>query len=66
MLRELPLVTPLDYYFDDEQPNQKSTIKLFENEQQSNAAAQIMNSTDPYLADLLSRTLMQIDTSKMY
>lgn len=66
VLREMPLVTPTDYSFEDDQPNnQKTSVKLFDNQQQFEAASQLLNSTDPFLIDFLSRTLSQIDTSKM-
>ena len=61
----MPLVTPTDYSFEDDQSSQKISVKLFDNQQQFEAASQLLSSTDPFLIDFLSRTLSQIDTSKM-
>lgn len=44
---------------------QISKLKLFDNKNQSEKAGQLLASNDPYLVDLISKTLAQIDTSKM-
>ncbi len=65
VLREMPLVTPTDYYIENDAAHQLSSLSLFDNQQQFDKASQLINSTDPSLVELLSHTLSQIDTSKI-
>ena len=58
-------MTPIDYFFEDDQSSEKSNLKMFDNQRQFEAATQLINSNDPYLVEFLSRTLSQIDTSKI-
>ncbi len=60
VLRDLPLASPTDYINDE-----TIHVNLFDNKQHQERAAQLMQSTDAYLCDLLNRTLTQIDTSKI-
>ncbi len=61
----MPLVTPTDYYIENETAHQLSSLSLFDNQQQLDKATQLINTTDPYLVELLNNTLSQIDTSKI-
>ncbi len=61
----MPLVTPTDYYIENDAAYQLSSLSLFDNQQQFDKASQLINSTDPSLVELLSHTLSQIDTSKI-
>ena len=65
VLRDMPLVTPTDYYIENDAAQHLSFLNLFENQQQYETAYQLLNSTDSYLVDSVNRTLSQIDTSKM-
>lgn len=60
VLRDLPLASSTDYINDE-----TIHVNLFDNKQQQEKTAQLMQSTDAYLCDLLNRTLSQIDTSKI-
>jgi hypothetical protein len=62
VLQELPLVSSIDYNVDDDQ---HSFIRLFDTQLNLEKATYLLNTTDPYLVEMLSRTLSQIDTSKM-
>jgi hypothetical protein len=64
VLRDLPLASPIDYFVDDDSHN--TTIKLFDNQQQLDRSNQLINSNDPYLVDVINRTLSHIDTYSMY
>jgi hypothetical protein len=63
VLRDLPLASPIDYFVDEDLQN--APVKLFDNQQQLDKSNQLLNSNDPYLVDVINRTLSQIDTSKM-
>ncbi len=59
----MPLASPIDYFADEDFQN--TPVKLFDNQQQLEKSNQLLNSNDPYLVDVINRTLSQIDTSKM-
>ena len=61
----MPLVTPTDYYIENDAAQHLSSLSLFDNHQQFDAATQLINSPDTQLVEILNRTLSQIDTSKM-
>lgn len=61
----MPLVTPTDYYTENDAAQHLSCLNLFDNQQQAEQANQLLNSTDAQLVDILARSLAQIDTSKM-
>ena len=61
----MPLATPTDYYIENDAAQSFSSLNLFDNPDQFETASTLLNSTDPYLVEVLSRTLSQIDTSKM-
>ena len=61
----MPLVTPTDYYIENDAAQHLSSLSLFDNQQQFDAATQLINSPDTQLVEILNRTLSQIDTSKM-
>ena len=61
----MPLITPTDYYIENDAVQQLNSLSLFDSQQQYENATQLINSTDPYLVELLNQTLSQIDTSKM-
>ena len=66
VLRDLPLASPTDYSVDDDQPSSSSSnLKLIDGQIQLEKVSQLLASQDPYLVDVLNRTLNQIDTSKM-
>ncbi len=61
----MPLVTPTDYYIENDAAQHLSSLSLFDNQQQVEHASQLLNSTEAHLVDVLARSLSQIDTSKL-
>ena len=62
VLRELPLSTPNDLHPEDDN---QVPIKLFDNQQQYEAATKILNSADSNLIERTINALLQFDSSKM-